>query len=342
MRQVFLTGIKPTGNRGLHLGNYVGSIHTITEFIKSNKNCDIYIFIADGHSLTAHPDSKELRNNIKDLMISYCAIFDKLHNTMIKNNNSIYFYRQSKIPPIFELNWILSCYTAKGLLNRNHTYKQETEKNIQKGKDPDKSIFAGIFNYPILMAADILIMDADYIPVGKDQLQHIEITNDIASKINYVYNESVLKPVIPLTNQENYVLPGKDGNKMSKSYGNEVPLFASEDEIKKYIYGIKTNSKGEGDPKYPEESELSSLYKAFATEYQYDNFVKFMNDGAHWKTLKDFTFAKINDEIREYRINYNAYTKKIDMIRNRFEMHEKYVNTRARLKLNDIKNIIGI
>jgi len=191
LKQVFLTGIKPTGNRGIHLGNYVGSIRTIINFINNNKNCDILIFIADSHALTTHPNPQELQNNIKDLMLTYCAIFDTMHSQMIKNDINIYFYRQSKISSIFEMNWILSCYTAKGLLNRNHTYKHLTEQNRSKMNDPDKGIFAGIFNYPVLMASDILIMDVDYIPIGKDQLQHIEIANDISDKINHVFNKSI-------------------------------------------------------------------------------------------------------------------------------------------------------
>lgn len=340
MDQVFLTGIKPTGR--IHLGNYVGSIRTITEFIKSNKNCNILLFIADYHALTSQISPPELKENTRDLMISYLAIFDTLHKTLIKNNNTIYMYRQSKVPEIFELYWILSCYAAKGLLNRNHTYKQETEINISKGKDPDKGIFAGIFNYPVLMAADILLFGADFVPVGKDQLQHLEIANDIANKINYVYNSNILSPTTPITNQEKYVLPGKDGNKMSKSYNNTVPLFSSDKKLRKYVYGIKTNSKDDGELKSPEESNISDLYKAFSTKCQYEKFVERMENGESWKDLKTIVYSKIINEINEYKENYSKYKDNMDMVINRFELNEKFIKTFAKNNLNRIKKEIGM
>lgn len=340
MDNVYLTGVKPTGT--IHLGNYVGSIRTIIDFIKENKNINVFLFIADYHALTSHISASELQENSKDLMISYLSIFDTLHKTLIKNNNTIYMYRQSKVPEIFELYWILSCYTAKGLLNRNHTYKQETEINISKGKDPDKGIFAGIFNYPVLMAADILLFDADFVPVGKDQIQHIEIANDIANKINYVYGSNILNPTTPITNQEKYVLPGKDGSKMSKSYNNTVPLFSSDKELRKYVYGIKTNSKEEGEPKSPEESNISDLYKAFSTKYQYEKFVEKMENGESWKDLKTIVYTKIINEINEYKEKYNEYKNNMDMVINRFELNENCIKILAKNNLNRIKKEIGM
>lgn len=340
MSSVYLTGIKPSGK--MHIGNYVGSIRTIIDFIKNNKNIDVFLFIADHQALTGHIPPEELSNNIKDLMISYLSIFDSLDKILVKNNNTVTFYRQSKIPEIFELYWILSCYTAKGLLNRNHTYKQETDINISKGKDPDKGIFAGTFNYPVLMAADILLFDTSYVPVGKDQLQHIEITNDIANKINHVYKSDILSPAIPITNEEQYVLPGKDGRKMSKSYGNTVSLFSGEKEIRKYVYGIKTNSKEEGEPKYPDESNIADLHKAFSNKNQHDKFIQLMQSGYSWKDLKTITYNRICNELGKYWANYDKYKQNFEIVKNRFELQESFMRKRAVNNLNKIKNKIGM
>lgn len=341
MKVYMLSGIKPSGH--IHLGNYIGAIKPIKEILQNERNKTILFFIADYHALTDHPSSKALYKNTKDLMISLLSVFGTLQNTSIKNNNAVYLYRQSKVPEIFELYWILSCYAAKGLLNRNHTYKQETEINISKDKDPDKGIFAGTFNYPVLMAADILLFGADFVPVGKDQIQHVEIANEIANKINYIYNLDMMNSVSIITNQEKYVLPGKDGNKMSKSYNNTVPLLSSDKELHKYVYGIKTNNKGEGEPKYPEESEISDLYKAFSkSNDDYNNFVALMENGYSWKALKDLIYKRINDEICNYKESYNKYKDNIDMVTNAFEINEKFIRVFARNNLDGIKREIGM
>lgn len=341
MNVYVLSGVKPSGPQ-IHLGNYIGAIKPIKEILQNEKNKTVLLFIADYHALTSHISPEELSKSTKDLMISYLAIFDTLHKTLIKNNNTVYTYRQSKVPEIFELYWILSCYTAKGLLNRNHTYKQETEINISKGKDPDKGIFAGIFNYPVLMAADILLFGADFVPVGKDQLQHVEIANDIANKINHVYKSNILSLTTPIINQENYILPGKDGNKMSKSYDNTVPLFSSDKNIHKYVYGIKTNNKGDGEPKSPAESDISDLYKAFSTKYQYEKFVEKMESGESWKDLKTIVYTKIINEIKEYKENYDKHKDNMGMVINRFELNERFIRTIAKNNLNRIKKNIGM
>lgn len=340
LNSIYLTGVKPTGT--LHIGNYVGSIRSLIDFLDNNKNIDAFIFIADCHALTNQPSPEELSNNTKDLMISYLSIFDTLDNKLSKNNNTITFYRQSKVPEIFELYWILSCYTAKGLLNRNHTYKQETESNISRGKDPDKGVFAGTFNYPILMAADILLFDANFVPVGKDQLQHIEIANDIVDKINYMYNSKILTSATPITDENKYILPGKDGRKMSKSYGNTIPLFSDEKTIRKYVYGIKTNNKGEGDPKFPDESNIADLHRAFSNKNQHDKFLQLMTDGYSWKDLKTITYKRIINEIGKYWIKYEKYKDNFEMVKNRFELHENFIKTRSQNNLNRIKEKIGM
>lgn len=336
----YLTGVKPSGE--MHIGNYVGSIRTIIDFIKNNRNIDVLLFIADHHALTGHTPPEELSANIKDLMISYLSIFDSLQKILIKNNNTITFYRQSKIPEIFELYWMLSCYTAKGLLNRNHTYKQETELNISRGKDPDKGIFAGMFNYPVLMAADILLFNTDYVPVGKDQLQHIEITNDITEKINYVYKSNVLTPTIPIINEGHYILPGKDGRKMSKSYGNTVPLLSGETPIREYVYGIKTNNKEKGNPKFPDESNIADLHKAFSSKNQHDKFIGLMKDGHSWKDLKTITYNRICNELGKYWVLYDKYKNDFETVRRRFELYENFTSKKASHNLYKIKQKMGM
>ncbi len=339
LRTKYLTGIKPTDNE-IHLGNFIGSIKPVIELLENEENIDIYFFIADYHALTSQPNSEKLKENIKNMLLSCASVFFPFLDKCIKNNNSLYLYRQSKIPEIFELNWLLSCFTAKGLLNRNHSYKQETEKNMKKGKDMDAGIFAGLYNYPILMASDIILFGTDYVPVGKDQIQHIEITNDIIDKINHLYG-NVFKNVGYINNKE-FLLMGKDGQKMSKSYGNTISLFANEKDLKRYIYSFKTNCKEYGESKYPEDSYISNLYKLFSTEEEYFKFVRKMKDGLDWKTLKDDTFDLINEKILKYRNSYNFYKDKKSEIENLFKREEKLLSFFANNNLKYVKQIIGM
>lgn len=339
MKRKYLTGIKPTGE--LHLGNYIGAIKPIFNLIENEENIDIYLFIADYHALTSHIEPKDLRDNTNNLMISYMSFFMPLRDKLHKRNINIYFYKQSDIPEIFEFNWILSCYTAKGLLNRNHSYKQETTKNIEKGYDIDKGIFAGIYNYPVLMAADILLFEPDFVPVGKDQIQHIEIATEISNKINYIYKENLIKPPKYISNKE-FVIPGKDGNKMSKSYNNTLPVFCDYTSLKKYIYSIKTNCKGTGEPKYPSESNISDIYKAFASEMEYEGFCSLMEDGYDWKPLKDIVIDRIYKEIKPFIDSYEYYSKRPYLVKSSFKKNAKVVSKISRKNLYYIKKAIGM
>lgn len=341
-RKIYLTGIKPTGK--LHLGNYCGSIKPILEILKNEKNVDVLFFVADYHAMTSQPNPAKLARNTEEMMKSLVSIFYSHTVAEIYNNNEnrIFLYRQSKIPEIFEYNWILSCFTAKGLLNRNHSYKQERERNIASGKDEDKGIFAGLYNYPVLMASDILIMNADYVPVGKDQIQHIEIANDIADKINHFYNTEHFSKIDPIVERET-MLPGTDGQKMSKSYNNTVSLFDI-NEIKKYIYKIKTNFKGEGEPKYPEESNISEIYRAFSTYHkEYYDFQKDMERGKGWKELKDLTFQKVMNELDEYILAYSHFKERdFQEVIRCFKNGEYLVSQFAKRKLYELKKICGM
>ncbi|MFW6014810.1 MAG: tryptophan--tRNA ligase [bacterium] len=335
MAEKYVTGIKPTGE--LHIGNYVSVIKPIIDILNYEKDVEVYFFIADYHALTVHPNPEELKNNIQNMMLALYSIFSTEN---WPKENKLYLYRQSKITSILEYYWILECYCAKGLLNRNHSYKQLREENIYKNKDPDKGIFMGIFNYPVLMASDILITDADYVPVGQDQKQHIDICNDISDKLKYIYGRyDIFKRVIPVIKYDNLLLPGTDGRKMSKNYNNVVSVFAHEKELKNYIYGIKTNSKEEGIPKFPEESNISTIHKLFSAPNEYYNFIEDMRRGKGWKELKDIVFENINNKLKPYRETYEIYKNNLDI--NFILNCEKTVKEIANRKLNKIKKLIG-
>ena len=224
MIKKILTGIKPTGQS--HIGNYVGAIKPSLQ-LAQHEDISSYLFVADSHSLTTHPSAKDLKHSIYQIASAWlaCGLDPK----------KVFFYRQSDIPELFELNWILSCFTPKGLMNRAHSYKSKRDQNLKLGKkDLDDKVNMGLYNYPILMSADILLFSPDLVPVGGDQVQHLEMTRDIAQKINHVYKTELFKtPKALVQNQK--VLPGLDGQKMSKSYNNEIPLFLESKKLQKLI-----------------------------------------------------------------------------------------------------------
>ena len=250
----FLTGITTSGTP--HLGNYVGAIRPAVETSK-NKNLVSYYFLADYHSLIKNYDPKLRKQSALEIAGAWIALGLDYENCV--------FYRQSDIPEIPELTWILTSLTAKGLMNRAHAYKAAVAGNEEQGqKDPDKGISMGLFSYPILMAADILMFNARKVPVGKDQVQHLEMTRDIAARFNHVYKKLFILPEV-VVDDTSAVLSGLDGRKMSKSYHNYIPLFDTENQLRKLIMKIKTNSLGPDEPKDPDTCTLFSIYKAFAT-----------------------------------------------------------------------------
>ena len=237
VKQKVLTGITTSGTP--HLGNLVGAILPAIEASKGNDTSS-FLFLADYHSLIKNLDSKLTHES--SFEIAACWLACGL------DPEKVTFYRQSDIPHIFELSWILGCLTSKGLLNRAHAYKAAISDNELNGaKDVDKGITMGLFNYPILMAADILMFSADIVPVGQDQKQHIEMTRDIALRFNHHYGDLLTPPEASISKLTG-VLPGIDGRKMSKSYNNTIPIFSDEDSLKKTIMKIKTNSLEPGVP----------------------------------------------------------------------------------------------
>jgi len=216
------------------------------------------------------------------------------------------FYRQSDVPEILELTWMLSCVTAKGLMNRAHAYKAAVAANEEEGaKDPDKGITMGLFSYPVLMAADILMFNANKVPVGKDQIQHIEMARDIAGRFNHIYGEHFTLPEA-VVDENTATLAGLDGRKMSKSYNNTIPLFESEKKFRKLINKIKTNSLEPGEPKDPDTCTLFSIYQAFATESELAKMREQYAKGIAWGEMKKILFEYINEQIAPARERYNA------------------------------------
>ena len=293
-QQRVLTGITTSGIP--HLGNLVGAILPAIEASNNEKNSS-FLFLADYHSLIKNTDSDLTHSSSYEIAACWlaCGLDPK----------KVIFYRQSDIPHIFELAWILGCLTSKGLLNRAHAYKAAISDNQEKGaKDIDKGITMGLFNYPILMAADILMFNADIVPVGQDQKQHIEMARDIAIKFNHHYGNLFTPPEAQIS-ETTGVLPGIDGRKMSKSYGNTIPIFSDEKLLKKTIMKIKTNSLEPGEPKDSKSCNIFSIYKAIASDQQVDDFQSLYNNGIGWGDAKNYLFESLKEFLAPFNSEYS-------------------------------------
>lgn len=289
----YLTGITTSGTP--HLGNYVGAIRPAVESSK-NPALTSYYFLADYHSLIKNHDPKKRKASTLEIAAAWIALG-------LDYNNCV-FYRQSDIPEIPELTWILTCLTAKGLMNRAHAYKAAVQENEeQERKDPDQGVTMGLFSYPILMAADILMFNAAKVPVGKDQVQHLEMTRDIAARFNHTYKELFVLPEV-VVDETAAVLSGLDGRKMSKSYNNFIPLFDTEKRLRNMIMKIQTNSLGPDEPKDPDTCTLFSIYRAFATEEETKDLARRYREGIAWGAMKQELFEYINDILKEPRQRY--------------------------------------
>jgi tryptophanyl-tRNA synthetase len=293
MKPISVTGIKPTGNP--HIGNYLGMYRPALDLMEKYQG---FYFVADYHALTTMRDAAKLRGLVYEVAASWLALG-------LDPEESV-FFRQSDIPEIPELCWALSCFTSKGLLNRAHAYKDAVEGNLSSNRDPDEGINAGLFYYPVLMAADILLYGADVVPVGLDQKQHIEITRDIAMALNHTYGE-VLKVPEGVIQEAVMKVPGIDGRKMSKSYGNVIPIFAPEKQLRKQVMRIVTDSKRPEDPKEPEGDTLFSLLEFFAPS---DRLAEirglYINGGAAYGSLKKELAELILARFAEPRKKFDA------------------------------------
>ncbi len=289
----YLTGITTTGTP--HLGNFVGAIRPA---VQTSRNADLssYYFLADYHSLIKNHDPVRLKQSALEIAAAWIALGLDYENCV--------FYRQSDIPEILELTWILTSVTAKGLMNRAHAYKAAVAENeTEKQKDPDKGISMGLFSYPILMAADILMFNARHVPVGRDQVQHLEMTRDIAARFNHLYENLFTLPQV-VVDDNTAVLSGLDGRKMSKSYNNTIPLFEPEKKLRKLIMKITTNSLGPDEPKDPDTCTLFSIYKAFASNEETKTMRKRYKEGIAWGIMKQELFEYVNAILEKPREKY--------------------------------------
>lgn len=305
MSKTVLTGIKPTGQ--IHLGNYIGAIKPALELAKVPELRPAY-FVADYHGLTKIHDGEEFRKLSYGVAAAWLALG--------LDPNKAIFYRQSDVPEIFELNWILACFSPKGLMNRAHAYKSVVDSNNEAGRDTDFGVDMGLFTYPILMSADILLFKTDIVPVGKDQVQHVEIARDIAENFNKNYGETFVLPEYKIQ-EETAVLPGLDGRKMSKSYNNTIPLFEEPKKLQKLINKIKTDSTAPDEPKDPSSSVVFDLYKEFASESQIEAMRDSYLGGISWGEAKRELFQVMNaflEEPREKYLELMATPEKLDEI----------------------------
>ena len=302
--KIVLTGIKPTGTP--HIGNYVGALKSLIEQSQTQKT---FMFIADLHALNTIHDASQIKQHTYEIAALLIALGLDLNNAVL--------FRQSDINEIYHLNTLLSNVTPKGLMNRAHSYKAAMDKNTAAGLDVDAGINMGLYTYPILMTADILLYNSDIVPVGADQKQHVEFARDIAGYFNKTYG-NIFKMPEPVIGEETGLIPGLDGRKMSKSYDNIIPLFAPEKELKKKIMRIITDSKLPEDKKDPDESTIYQLYKHFATDDEIAQFAEmFRAGGMGYGTAKTILFEKINSVLAEPRAEYErlmANTDEIDAI----------------------------
>ncbi len=301
MKTRVLTGITTTGTP--HLGNYAGAIRPA---IAASKAADVesFYFLADYHSLIKCDDPARIQQSRLEVAATWLAGgLDTQRAT---------FYSQSDIPEIPELTWLLSCIAAKGLLNRAHAYKAAVDQNTAAGEDPDAGITMGLYSYPVLMAADILLFNANRVPVGRDQIQHVEMARDIGQRFNHLFGQGQEFFVMPeaVIEEDVATLPGLDGRKMSKSYDNTIPLFSSAKELKTAIAGIVTDSKLPGEAKDADNSHLFTLYQAFASREQSAQMRADLLDGLAWGEAKQRLFEQLNAELSEPRERYHQLISK--------------------------------
>lgn len=292
--QRFLTGITTTGTP--HLGNFVGSIRPAVAASRL-PGVQSFYFLADYHALVKCGDPQRIQRSTLEIAASWLA-------AGLDPENAV-FYRQSDIPEITELTWLLTCVTGKGILNRAHAYKASVDKNAAAGNDLDADVTAGLFMYPVLMAADILLFKSHKVPVGRDQIQHIEMARDIAQRFNYIYGEHLTLPEA-VVEESVALLPGLDGRKMSKSYDNTIPLFTPREPLRKLIGSILTDSRAPGQAKDIEGSALFQIYQAFASESETAALREAYADGIAWSDAKQILFERIDREVAPMREHYQA------------------------------------
>lgn len=325
-----LTGITTTGIP--HLGNYVGAIRPAIQASAENDNA--FFFLADYHGIIKCHQAKEIHHSTLCIAATWLACG--------LDYERVTFYRQSDIPEILELAWVLNCVCAKGLMNRAHAYKAAVDANTAEGKtDADEGVSMGLFGYPVLMAADILAFNANAVPVGRDQIQHVEMARDIAGRFNHRYAPLFVLPEAKVSD-EVALLTGLDGRKMSKSYGNTIALFDEPKKLRKQIMKIVTNSQAPGEPKNPDESTIFEIYKAFASKTQQAEMREKYAQGIAWGEAKQALFELINEEIEPFRARYEQLMANPAEVEEILQIGAKKARAEAQRMMAQVREAIGI
>ncbi|NDH39387.1 MAG: tryptophan--tRNA ligase [Gammaproteobacteria bacterium] len=325
-----LTGITTTGTP--HLGNYVGAIRPA---IAASRDPDVeaYLFLADFHALIKNQNPDQVAQSSREIAATWLALG--------LDPEKAFFYRQSDIPEITELSWVLSCSAAKGLMNRAHAYKAAVQANEEAGEDPDFGITMGLFSYPILMAADILIFNAHQVPVGRDQIQHVEMARDIAQRFNHHYGEVFTLPEA-VVDEQVAILQGLDGRKMSKSYGNTIPLFGTPKQLQKSINKIKTNLLEPGDPKDTNDSAVFQIWCAFADTKERERMRDAFADGIAWGEAKKQLFERINDELAPAREIYERLMANPAEVEGILQTGAARLRSKSQALLEKVRSAVGL
>jgi len=329
-KQRVLTGITTTGTP--HLGNYVGAIRPAIAASRDPSQ-DSFFFLADYHALIKCHDPQLVQRSSKEIAATWLALG-------LDTDNAV-FYRQSDIPEITELTWILSCNAAKGLMNRAHAYKAAVQANEEAGEDPDHAITMGLFSYPVLMAADILLFNAQKIPVGRDQIQHVEMARDIAQRFNHNFADVFTLPEA-VVGDDVAVLQGLDGRKMSKSYNNTIALFQGEKQLRKSINKIKTNLLEPGEPKDPDDSTVFQVWAAFASSEACQQMRSEFENGIAWGEAKKQLFELVNDELAEARNNYNRLLDDPGYIESTLQKGAERAREHSATLMRKVRSAVGI
>lgn len=329
-----LTGITTTGTP--HLGNYVGAIRP--SVLASRKpDVDAFFFLADYHALIKCDDPERVARSRLEIAATWLAAG--------LDPDVVTFYRQSDIPEIAELCWILTCVTGKGLMNRAHAYKAAVDQNLENQLEPDDGVTMGLFSYPVLMAADILMFNANQVPVGRDQIQHLEMARDIAQRFNHLYGRGTDLFVLPdvLIDDDVATLPGLDGRKMSKSYDNTIPLFEGGSKaLRTAVNRIVTDSRAPGEPKDAEGSHLFTLYKAFASEQQSADFRRALEEGLGWGDAKNQLFELIDGQLAPMRDRYEELISSPDRIEEILQAGAAKARKRSAALMERVREAVGL
>ncbi|MBS0292842.1 MAG: tryptophan--tRNA ligase [Proteobacteria bacterium] len=326
----YLTGITPSGTP--HLGNYAGMMRPAIAATRT-PGVENFYFLADYHALIKCQEPERVHRSTLEIAASWLAAG--------LNPEQVTFYRQSDIPEIPELTWFLTCVTGKGLLNRAHAYKAVQDKNAEAGREADDGVTAGLFMYPVLMAADILVFNAHQVPVGRDQIQHIEMARDIAASFNHLYGQHFTLPEAAIEDNVATLL-GLDGRKMSKSYDNTIPLFCPPAQLKKLIGSIVTDSRAPGEPKEVEGSALFQLYQAFATPEETAAMRRAYAEGIAWGEAKQLLFDCIDREIAPMRARYDDLLAHPEKVEAALQIGAERARAIARPLLQKLRAAVGL